>query len=421
MYTGLSLMNAQELAEITRLIGVGEPPESRDILFDIVSGWLARTVKKEGRAQEEVERCVLEWTAQLWRIPVPEATDTNDLERSLRLKIAQGAAEYLAPGWAICCALVASGKNSNIDLKLDMMENAVSTAVPSSRARSIKRAEWNELCRRWSASDPINELEPYIEAVKDRPELQAECLTLGLALSLLDGSIGFPTERLYKNICDQLDIGTGDASEIQKKVSDLYWKYHNAAQPTESGEDQVAVDPIRSAARQTVYGAGALESLAAEARQKLFDSVESVKKPKSGWSKFVGGLSGMSPFFSNKMKDETQATLARVVYHTILKQHDAVVIAARQAHANMASVLTGAPEPAQRAAKAEPAPQVSPQAPEAPQPDAGSRSAPASTPEVTEPPAQASGSGAVQGGAVGLSDLMVDKAEAPKKSIKLDL
>ena len=120
MYTGLSLMNAQELAEITRLIGVQEPPESPDVLFDIVSGWLARTVKKEGRAQEEVERCVLESTAQLWRIIVPDGTDTNDLERALRLKIAQDAVEFLTPGWALCCALIASGQRSNIDLKLDM-------------------------------------------------------------------------------------------------------------------------------------------------------------------------------------------------------------------------------------------------------------------------------------------------------------
>jgi hypothetical protein len=407
MYTGLSLMNAQELAEITRLIGVDEPPDSLDVLFDIVSGWLARTVKKEGRAQEEVERCVLEWTAQLWRIIVPEGTDTNDLERSLRLKIAHDAVEFLAPSWAICCSLIASGKKANIELKLDMMENAVATAVPSSRARAAKREEWNEMCRRWSALDPLDELEPYIEAIKVRPELQSECLTLGLALSLLDGSIGYPTEKLYKNICDQLDIGTGDAADIKKRVSDLYWKFHNAAQPTESGEDQGAIDPIRAAARQTVYGAGALESLAAEARQELFASLEPAAKPKSGWSKFVGGLSGMSPFFSSKMKDDTHATLARVVYHTILKQHDAVVVAARKAHAKMASVLAAAPEP-------EPTPTRTP-APAPKKVESKVELTPQPGPtQAAEPAPKADKS------AIGLSELMVEKSK-PMKSIKLDL
>lgn len=395
MYTGLSLMNAQELAEITRLIGVEEPPESRDILFDIVSGWLARTVKKEGRAQEEVERAVLEATAKLWKIIVPEGTDTNDLERALRLKIAQDAVEFLTPGWAVCCALIASGQRSNIDLKLDLMENAASTAVPSGRARAVKREQWSQLCRRWVEMDSIEELAPYLQAIKERPELRSECLTLGLALSLLDGSIGFPTERLYRAICDELEIGRGTSDEIKKRVSDLYWKHHNAAQPTQTSEKQ-NTDPIRTAAERTVYDAGALEALAAEARQELFASLFPDEKPKTGWSKFVGGLSGMSPFFSNKMKNSTYATLARVVYHTILKQHDAVVAAAQKAHANMESVLSSKPQPAPEAASAPPPPEQ-PKAPE-----------PAPPPPVDNV------------GPVGLTDLMVEEKKS-SRSIKLDL
>ena len=135
MYTCLSLMNEKELAEITRMIGVQVPPSSKEVLRDIVSGWIARAVKKEGRAQEEVERTVLEFTAKMWRIIVPEGTDTNDLERSLRLKMAHDASEFLSPGWALCCALIAVGKQTNIPKKLDLMEEAASTAVPSQKAR----------------------------------------------------------------------------------------------------------------------------------------------------------------------------------------------------------------------------------------------------------------------------------------------
>ena len=165
MYIGLSLMNEKELAEITRLIGVDQPPSSRDVLLDIVSGWIARAVKKEGRAREEVERCVLEWTADSWKIIIPERTDTNDLERALRLKIAQDAAHFLSPGWALCCALIAVGQSSNIQDKLDLMEEAAAAAVPSQRARRAKREEWNRLCERWSKTDPRPELDSYIAAV----------------------------------------------------------------------------------------------------------------------------------------------------------------------------------------------------------------------------------------------------------------
>lgn len=412
MYTGLSLMNEQELAEVTRMIGVDQPPSSKDILFDIVAGWIARVVNKEGRAREEVERTVLEFTAKQWRIIVPDGTDTNDLERSLRLKMANEASDFLSPGWALCCSLIAVGKRANIQEKLDLMMEAASTAVPSQKARKAKRAEWDELCTRWSQTDPAPELDKYIEDLMDRPELHTECLTLGLALSLLDGSIGFPTERLYRDICDRLELGRGSSDEIKAKVNDLYWKHHNAAMPTQTNEGAPAQDPVRSATAKTVYDAGALEALVAEARQQLFASVSPQQPKKSGWSKLVGGLSGMSPFFNNKMKDYNHANLARVVYHTILKQHDAVVVAARLAHARLEGLITDKAPPAPM-----PKPKPKPTKPPEPKPDVASENAPPSQETSTEPEAPP----ANQAKPVALSDQMVDVAQNPKRIIKLDL
>lgn len=447
MYIGLTQMNKQELSEIARLIGVETPPSSKDVLLDIVSGWIARAVKKEGCAQDEVERCVLEWTAESWKIIVPSGTDTDDLERSLRLRIAQDAAEFLSPGWAICCALIAVGQASNITDKLDLMEAAVSTAVPSQRARRAKRQEWDALCRRWCKNDPSEELEPYLAAIGDRAGLQAECLSLGLALSLLDGKISFPTERLYRDICDRLEMGRGTSDEIREKINVLYWKHHNAAVPTQTkaGEPD---DPVRSATQKTVYDAGALEALATEARQQLFASFEPEDKKKSGWSKLVGGLSGMPSFFSNKMKNSTHATLARVVYHTILKQHDTVVAAARVAHSGLERMITeeAAPPQAPVAAQA-PSSQFRTATPSeglAMEPSGLQAAIPRDqgaaggqshhpSPAQQEAPRQvdvAATTSEQQGGGqpesvvkppAALADQMVDVAKAPKRIIKLDL
>lgn len=327
MFDGLALMDEAELAEITRLIGVEKPPASREILHDIVSGWLARAVKKEGKSRPEIERAVLEWTAFAFKIPFESEVDTNDLERAIRRRIAQDAAEYLHPSWTITCALVAVGKGENISRKLTLLEQAASMAVPSQAALHNLRQQWEQMCARWSQMDPLEELRPYIADVAGRSELGVECLTLGLALSLLDGSISFPTERLFRQVAEEFGLGRTKSDNLQKRVSDLYWKYHNAAQPTQQGAGSYH-DPIGSAARQTVYEAGALEALATDARVRLFASLEPEPK-KSGWSRLMGSLSGMSPFFSDKMKDGDQATLARVVYHTVVKQH--VAIAAQAA------------------------------------------------------------------------------------------
>lgn len=350
MFDGLAMMNEAELAEITRMIGVDKPPSSRDVLSDIVSGWLARAVRKEGKSKAEVERAVLEWTALAFKIPFEPSIDTNDLERAIRRKIAAEASAYLSPSWMITCALVASGKVDTVERKLTLLEQAASMAIPSQAALARHRSEWSKICARWRDVDPLPELRPHIATVAARSELGVECLTLGLALSLLDGGIPFPTERLFRALSDEFGLDRGQADSLQKRVNNLYWKHHNASQPTQARSGGYG-DPIGAAARQTVYEAGALEALATDSRANLFLSLQPEAK-KTGWSRMMGSLSGMSSFFSDKMKDSDQANLARVVYHTIVKQHVAVAAAnverreiEAERQARMAQAATAPPQP----------------------------------------------------------------------------
>lgn len=318
MLHGLSLMNSEELNAVTSLIGIPAPLPTEEAAREAVITWVARIVKGKGKSPQELERTVLAWTASCLGVSFDASIGTDDLERAIRLKLASDAAEYLAPSWSIVCALLASGKKDTLAQKLTLMEQAVSVAVPSRAALSQKRREWDELVARWSNEDPRAELEPLVETVASRSSLGQECLTLGLALSLLDGGIAYPTERLYKELADQFGMNSSEIDRLQKRVNDLYWQYHNAAATPEQGRrSPVAV--ITEAARQTVYGAGALEALATSARSSLISSME--LEPKSGWSRLVGGLSGMNPFFSNKLSEPAEAVMARVVYHTILKQH----------------------------------------------------------------------------------------------------
>lgn len=343
MFDGLSLMNVAELTEINRLIGVESPPTSRDILHDVVSGWMAQAVKKEGASRSVVERAVLEWTAQAFKVTFSDAIDTNDLERLIRRRIADEASAFLNPSWTITCALIAVGKVDNIPHKLELMEQAASMAVPSQGALRSHRDDWAKLCHRWSTMDPLSELNPFIEEVRERSDMGVECLTLGLALSLMDGGISFPTERLFRQVAEQFGLDRGESDKLQKRVNNLYWKHHNAAQPTQERSGGYA-DPIGSAARQTVYEAGALEALATDARAKMLSTLQPEVK-KSGWSKLMGSLSGMSPFFSSRMKDFGQATMARVVYHAIVKQHVAVAAEMYQSRAPVAPSVSAFPTP----------------------------------------------------------------------------
>lgn len=316
MFHGLSLMNGEELAAVTHLLGIKSALPTEEASREAITTWLARTVKSKGKSPDELERAVLEWTATIMGVNFEPSLTTDDLERAIRLKIAGDAAEYLSPSWRIVCALVASGKKDNLYRKLSLMEQTASIAIPSSSALAEKRTEWNDLCAKWSNDDPRPELEPLVEAVGAGSELGRECLTLGLALSLLDGGIAFPTERLYKELADKFGMNSSEIDRLQKRVNDLYWQHHNAATPEQGRKEPGTI--ITEAARQTVYGAGALEALATDARLSLISNIE--LEPRSGWSKLVGGLSGMNPFF-NKLQEPVEAVLCRIVYHTILKQH----------------------------------------------------------------------------------------------------
>jgi hypothetical protein len=400
MFDGLAMMNEAELTEIARLIGVEKPPASRDVLHEIVVTWLARAVKKDGKSRPEIERAVLEWTATAFKLPFDSSLDTNDLERAIRRRIAEDAASYLHPSWTIICALVSVGKSDNIPRKLTLLEQAASMAVPSQTALHALRSEWDRLCAHWSQQDPMEELRPYISQVAERSELGVECLTLGLALSLLDGGISFPTERLYRQVAEEFGLDRGKSDNLQKRVTNLYWKHHNAAQPTQQSGGGFT-DPVGSAARLTVYEAGALEALATDARVRLFSSLEPEQK-KSGLSRLMGSLSGMSPFFSDKMKDGAKATLARVVYHSIVKQH--VAIAAEKAE--KAAIAAEQEERARKMSQA-----------------AAQKATPFTPPTPAAPAPVAAPSGGDDLPQIEPAAPLAEKVEQPvkKRSIKLDL
>lgn len=379
MFDGLAMMNEAELVEVARLLGVEKPPASREVLHEIASVWMTKAVKGEGRPREEVERAILQATAETFKIPVAANLDTNNLEREIRRHFAAESVEYLDSSWTIICALVAVGKADNISRKLTLLEQAAALPVPSRALMRERRVAWERLCARWAGTDPMPELQPHISNVMNRSERGVECLTLGLALSLLDGSVSFPTERLFRDLADEFGLDRGQADNLQKRVTNLYWKHHNASQPASAQGG--LYDPVVDAARLTVYEAGALEALATDARNHLFTRLEPEGK-KSGWSRIAS-------VFSDKKADKT--TLSRVAYHAIVKQH--VAISAAQVEQEIIAAEQAARS--QRAAPPKPDPFTAPAAPPAAsptqvpvfQPPAGATSVPMTVPEPDFPAA----------------------------------
>ena len=127
----------------------------------------------------------------------------------------------------------------------------------------------------------------------------------------------------------------------------------------------------------------------------------------------------MSPFFSNKMKDDNLANLARVVYHTILKQHDAVLAAARMAHSRLEGLVNDSSPPPKPTPRPVPKQEAAPAPKQPEQPEQPAAPTATASQEASVEPVPPSGENQIK--PAPLTDQMVDVAQQPKRIIKLDL
>ncbi len=356
MLQGLKSMSPAELQEVGKLMGVEQgtltklTPEI--LLQDVILTWVAKTVgasAKDQKDPERLQRVVLEYLAKDFGLPI--IPDTDDLERSVRIKIAADASEYLSPSWQLACALIAMGPQDAHQIKLQMLEMAASLAVPSRSARKQLAADWQGLCLRWSdGRDVFEELGPILDNLKQqRKEKIDHALTLGLVITFADGRFSMEEEKLYKLVCDRLGVGPEEAGTLLRRVNNLFWDHTSQVGPKRienvSPEQEKAT--ALEAARRTLESSGSLEGLMLETSDKVGAShapEAAAAQPKKGWQKMFGALTGLSQYLSSRQRAAEQVLLARIAYLAILRQHRQIVAS-----------LPAEPEPAPVPAAAVPA------------------------------------------------------------------
>jgi tellurite resistance protein len=302
---------------------------------------------------------VLEYLAKDFGLPL--LADTDDLERSVRIKIAADATEYLAPSWNLACALIAMGPQDAHQIKLDMLEMAASLAVPSRSARQQLHTDWQALCARWSdGRDVFEELRPILDNLKQqRKEKIEHALTLGLVITFADGRFSVEEEKLYKLVCDKLSVDPEEANSLLRRVNNLFWDHTSQVGPKriENVSPEAEKATALEAARRTLESSGSLEGLMLETSDQVGSSgggggeAPPQAQPKKGWQKMFGALTGLSQYLSSRQRTPEQVLLARIAYLAILRQH-------RHAVASM-------PKPAAPAAPAPPPAAAPAAAPEA--------------------------------------------------------
>lgn len=338
MLQGLKSMSPAELQEVGKLMGVEQgtlaklTPEI--LLQDVILTWVAKTVgasSKDQKDPDRLQRVVLEYLAKDFGLPL--IPDIDDLERSVRVKIAADASEYLSPSWQLSCALIAMGPQDAHQIKLQMLEMAASLAVPSRSARKQLAADWQALCLRWSdGRDVFEELGPVLDNLKQqRKDKIDHALTLGLVITFADGRFSMEEEKLYKLVCDRLSVGPEEAGSLLRKVNNLFWDHTSQVGPkrVENVSPEQEKATALEAARRTLESSGSLEGLMLETSDKVggghAPEAAPATQPKKGWQKMFGALTGLSQYLGSRQRTAEQVLLARIAYLAILRQHRQIV------------------------------------------------------------------------------------------------
>ncbi len=327
MLKGLNLMTAAELTEVARMIGAdpeGEPEEIRQATVV----WLAKRVGAPATDSAAVERGALEKIAREFGLQVAPGMDVNELERSVRVKIAGDAAEYLSPAWHLASALVAIGPSDAVTPKLNLLEKIASLAVPSHKAREQLVEGWQSCCqRKVNGEQLLEELKPTLAQLKQKPDKLGQALTLALVISLADGRFAVEEEKFFRDVCQQLGVSPDGANAVLKKVNNLFWGHQldvSPKNPTEAADPGQEVQAALKAAELTLTSAGTLEGLVLEARDKVIageETTTALAQPKSGWKKLFGGLTGVAQYLHTRLRSDEDVHLVRLAYLCIVRQH----------------------------------------------------------------------------------------------------
>ncbi|MBN9416844.1 hypothetical protein ABS71_04935 [bacterium SCN 62-11] len=326
MLQGLHLMGEAELGELVKLThakgseNLNEDQKRRHIL-----SWAGKIVGCSSQDPNVIEKECLLWLAGHWGVNTSELDDTDELERALRIRIADEASQYLGPVWWISCALIAAGPADAIGPKVRLLDKAASLVVPSRSARQKLSENWKAKAAEWgfdSLKQP--EIQQAVEQLKKAPDKADQALTLALVISLADGRLSFEEDRLVKDLGQACGLSPEECNEKIRHVNAIYWGHQVEVTPkrqveTAEGDKRVAMQ----AAQLTLESAGTLEGLCLEACDKVVGRADAAEEhaPKSGWQRVLGTVSGLKQFFGNKMRGDEQVNLVRLVYLSIIHQH----------------------------------------------------------------------------------------------------
>lgn len=341
MFEGLRLMeeSARQAFLQEACVEMEDGRDSSGALID----WMAGLVGCQGKAEPEVEFAVLQWAASMLKLENTNTLSTDELEAAVRRKIADDSQDFLYPFMEVGSAVTYIGPQKVMGPKLELLESATATLIPSHSARDRLRQSWlargakiMEMQGTLQAHTLLGWLEEPIGILKHGSETtRASVIAMSVAVALSDGRFEIEEEQFVEGLAKEFGFSTEKLNEIKKQVGDAFWKHLSAlgggVYKSRSTEEELSLN-LR-AAQLALESCGSLASFSEVVERGFVGSLHSSMSTGSGLAqrlkrlgktpiKFsLGFATGMLCFIRDRWNADEHETLMRLVMSSIYQQH----------------------------------------------------------------------------------------------------
>lgn len=312
--------------------------ENQGELIERILKWMGSVVGTKAQEPYQIEREVVAWMAHYWGLEVSKDEDTGQIERRIRVAIAEESGKHLMPFWEVGCAMAYIGPEDAVGPKLELMETAASRLVPSQSARNELRKAWETNRKGEGASwqAVLDALSGHIEKLKKDRDMVEPTLVLSLVVALADGRFGLEEDQFYEQLGRRLEAPHMLVQDLKKRINGLFWEKQLEVSPsarTDDPESRETKLAALKAAHLTLETTGVLRTLESEVQSGFLGQLHknmtkdpAFEKGVESWNKTpllwpVGYAAGMCLYFKSKLRASDRPDLIKVAYLAICRQH----------------------------------------------------------------------------------------------------
>ena len=295
--------------------------------------WMGKAARAKGGSAEEIELAVLRWLAARIGLENFDHLGLDELEASVRRKVAEDSHDFLFPFMEVGSAIVYLGPLSVVEPKLELLEASTVGLIPSASARDRMRQYWKsrgaklmELGDVIQAHALLEHLEVPIKILEHCSDsTKAAILSLSQVVALSDGRYEVEEEQFSKGLAERLGVPQERLHQISTEVTQWFWKHlrglEGGTNQQRSTSEELTLN--LQAAQLTLESVGSLASFSDVVERGFVGSIHNSigKSAKKKGSFSLGFATGMLCFIRDKWRSDDHETLLRLALAALYRQH----------------------------------------------------------------------------------------------------